>query len=411
MKILQINNFHYRRGGSESVYFNTAELLKRKGHEVIFFSSNMPENLPCEQSKYFITNINNVSRWKGVQNYFYNREAKEKLKKLIEAEKPDIAHAHLFWGNISPSIFSVLKKHKIPLVHTAHDYRMVCPAYTFTDISGNVCEKCQGKRFYWCAVKRCSKGNILESLIMAVEMYFRNVYFSPVKNLDGVIYVSNFAKQKHLQYNPGFSKVPDIVLYNFVEQSNRHYLAQNERKYFLYFGRLSHEKGLHNLIEAFRRMPDLPLKIVGTGPEEQELNDYVSSNQIRNIEFLGFKTSNLLKKIVSEAEFVIVPSEWYENNPMTVIEAYSMGVPVIGAKIGGIPEILPDGKTGFLFTPKDVEDLKNVVALASKLNEHEYKSMSDNALQFAADNFDESSYYQKLIDFYEKVISFKKKLN
>ncbi|OQB30070.1 MAG: Glycogen synthase [Bacteroidetes bacterium ADurb.Bin174] len=409
MKILQINNFHYRRGGSETVYFNTAELLKKNNHEVIFFSSNMAENLPCAQNQYFISNINDMSRWKGLQNYFYNREAKDKLEKLIKAEKPDIAHAHLFWGNISPSIFSVLRKHEIPLIHTAHDYRMVCPAYTFTDTRGNVCKKCQGKYFYWCALRRCSKGNLLESLIMTAEMYFRNAFFSPVKYLDGIIYVSNFAKQKHLQYNHGFSNVPAMVLYNFVAQSNRRYLAQNERKYFLYFGRLSHEKGLHCLIEAFHRMPDYPLKIVGTGPEEEELIDYVRKNKIENIEFVGFKTGVALKKFISEAAFVIVPSEWYENNPMTIIEAYSMGVPVIGANIGGIPEILPDGKTGFLFAPKDAESLKHVIARASQLNEQDYKAMSDNALQFAADNFNEELYYQRLDTFYNDIISLKNK--
>jgi len=411
MKILQINNFHYRKGGSETVYFNTAELLRKNNHEVIFFSSNNAENISCGQSMYFISDINDIPRWKGLHNYFYNREAKEKLEALILAEKPDIAHAHLFWGNISPSIFSVLKKHKIPLIHTAHDYRMVCPAYTFTDIQGSVCEKCRGQHFYWCAAKRCSKGSALESFVMTAEIYFRNSFYSPVNNLDGVIYVSNFSKQKHLQYNTNFSEVPSLVLYNFVAQSNRHYLAQNERRYFLYFGRLSHEKGLHTLIEAFRQMPDLPLKIVGTGPEEKDLIDYVCVNKIANIEFMGFKTGDTLKKLVAEAAFVLVPSEWYENNPMTIIEAYSMGVPVIGAKIGGIPEILPDGKTGFLFAPKDAADLKNVVTRASQLNASDYKAMRDNALQFAADNFDERLHYQKLIDFYEKIISIKRKLN
>jgi len=174
---------------------------------------------------------------------------------------------------------------------------------------------------------------------------------------------------------------------------------------------LSHEKGLQTLIGAFRQLPDLLLKIVGTGPEEKVLIDYVLRNKIKNVEFTGFKTGDALKKLVSGASFVIVPSEWYENNPMTIIEAYSMGVPVIGANIGGIPEILPDGKTGFLFTSKDVESLKHAVARASQLNENDYKAMSNNALQFAADNFDEELYYRKLNDFYEKIISLKRKLN
>lgn len=410
MKILQLNNFHYRKGGSEAVYFNTAELLKKNGHEVIFFSSKHDEYLPCEQSKYFVSDINAIPRWKGLQNYFYNREANDKLTRLIEAESPDIAHAHLFWGNISPSIFSVLKKHKTPLIHTAHDYRMVCPAYTFTDIYGNVCEKCKGKHFFYCAVGHCSKGAVIESTIMAAEMYFRNAFFDPAKNMDGVIFVSNFSKLKHMQYNACFSEVPNIVLHNFITKPDGDSLAIDKRNYFLYFGRLSHEKGLRTLIETFQQMTTLSLKIVGTGPDAELLTGYVQSNGIRNIELLGFKKGDELKKIVAEASFVIVPSECYENNPMTIIEAYSLGVPVIGTKIGGIPEILQDHKTGFLFAPKDVEDLKNVVARASQLNMHDYKAMSDNALRFAADNFDEESYYRKLIAFYNDIISRNKKI-
>ncbi len=236
-------------------------------------------------------------------------------------------------------------------------------------------------------------------------MYFRDALFAPVKNLDGVIYVSNFSKQKHLQYNPGFLKVPNIVLYNFIAETNGNFPVQTKQNYFLYFGRLSREKGLHMLISAFSQMSDLPLKIVGTGPEKKDLIDYVHANKLKNIEFLGFKTGDALKRLISEAAFVVVPSEWYENNPMTIVEAYSMGVPVIGANIGGIPEILPDGKTGFLFTPKDVESLKHVIARAGRLSEREYTEMSDNALRFAAENFDEELYYQKLIDFYNKILS------
>jgi len=204
--------------------------------------------------------------------------------------------------------------------------------------------------------------------------------------------------------------VPNIVLHNFMTKLDGNSLARDKRNYFLYFGRLSHEKGLHTLIETFQQIPTLSLKIVGTGPDEELLTGAVKSKEIRNIEFLGFKTGDELKKIVAEASFVIVPSECYENNPMTIIEAYSLGVPVIGTKIGGIPEILQDHKTGFLFAPKDVEDLKNVVARASQLNMHDYKAMSDNALRFAADNFDEESYYRKLIAFYNDIISRNKKI-
>ena len=131
MKVLLINNFHYRKGGSEAVYFNTADILLKHGHEVIFFSTTDQRNIDCGPKEYFVRQNKDVSAIRGALNYFYNTEAKRNLAKLIEREKPDIAHVHLFWGGISPSIFGVLKRYGIPLVHTVHDYRMVCPAYAF----------------------------------------------------------------------------------------------------------------------------------------------------------------------------------------------------------------------------------------------------------------------------------------
>lgn len=405
MKILQINNFHYRKGGSEAVYFNTAGLLQNKGHSVVFFSCSNKENENCSNKDHFIKSLSEVSRLKGIFRYFYNKEAKRNLEELVKREKPDIAHVHLFWGGISPSIFSVLRKYNIPLVHTAHDYRMVCPAYTFTDINGNVCEKCNGKYFYKCAVKRCSKGNILESIVMAGEMYFRNLFFNPVRNLSGVLFVSNFSKQKHLQFAKDFRNIPLTVLHNFAFETGRSTPQNNANSYFLYYGRLSSEKGLKTLVKTFSKLPDLYLKIVGAGTEKAFISDYIKSNNINNIELSGYKKGNELKELISGASFVIVPSEWYENNPMTIIEAYSHGKPVIGSSIGGIPEIIDEGKTGFLFEAKNSDSLKEKLKLARSLSEQEYQIMSENALQFADKNFNPETYYNRLIKFYQEVIN------
>lgn len=404
MKILLINNFHYRKGGSEAVYFNTAQILRKNGHEVIFFSTEDANNEECEQSSFFIKQNNKISKIKGIVNYFYNVEAKRKLKQLIITERPDIAHVHLFWGGISPSIFGVLKRYGIPLVHTAHDYRMVCPAYAFKANNGKICEECQGKHFYKCIYNRCSKDSLIQSVVMAAEMYLRNTFFNPLKNIDGFIFVSNFSRDKHIQYSPGFANVRSMVLYN-TSPENKQREEDHRDSYFLFFGRLSYEKGIKTLIAAAIAMPNIRLKIVGVGPMEDILKEMVNASDVDNIEFMGYKTGDELTQIVSNAYFVIVPSECYENNPMTIVESYSFGIPVIGSRIGGIPEIIEDDKTGWIFIPGDVNDLKNKIGQAHALNKNDYQQMSQCAKEFAQNNFEESDYYRKLLYFYNQILN------
>lgn len=401
MKILLINRFHYRKGGSEAVYFNTAELLQKAGHKVIFFSFTDNKNVPCEQSDYFVNS--SVSRIKGMMNYFFNSEVKQKLELLIEKEKPDIAHVHLIWGGVSPAIFSILKKHHIPLIHTAHDYRMICPAYTF-NCNGHICEECAGKHFYKCAIKKCSKGKLIESSLMALEMYERNIFFKPENNFSGIIYVSKFSKDKHLLYRPQLGRVHSMVQYNCSQEPPAKLLNKFNRSYYLFFGRLSYEKGVDKLIDVFAKLPNLKLKIVGTGPLETGLKEKVNSLNIKNIEFAGYKCGYELQSIIANASFVIVPSQWYENNPMTIIESYSLQTPVIGADLGGIPEIIDNGKTGYIFDHNSNDDLVKLLCISSDLNDVQYKEMSRNARTFYDSNFSQNGYAEKLVEFYNSVI-------
>ena len=404
MKILLINNFHYRKGGSEAVYFNMAQMFARHGHEVVFFSCTDERNESSEQSGYFVRPNSALPKIRGAIRYFYNCEARRNLERLIERERPDIAHVHLFWGGISPSIFGVLHKHRIPLVHTAHDYRMVCPAYTFRTPDGKICEQCRGKHFYRCALNRCAKGSIAQSLLMTAEMYLRNAFFNPIRNIDGFVFVSNFSFDKHKEYLPALANADAITLYNTIPPLDAQFVSRERGKYFLFFGRLSFEKGVNTLIDAFLSKPDALLKIVGTGPEEENLKSKVAQAGAHNIEFVGYRSGDALKTLIRDAAFVVVPSECYENNPMTIVEAYSAGVPVIGARIGGIPEIVDEGGTGFMFASGDSADLGRSIDRATALSDGDYKTMSDNAKAFADTNFNEERNYKKIIAFYNKIL-------
>ena len=404
MKVLLINNIFYHKGGSEAVMFNTAELLEHNGCEVVFFSFERPENQYCRQECYFPELGNNLRR---VINYFWNSDASRNLSRLIDAEHPDIAHVHLFWGGLSPSILDVLKKHNIPIVHSVHDYRMICPAYTFKDGNGQICEQCYGGKFYKCTVNRCSKGNLIMSAMMAAEMYCRNKFHHPANYIDKFLFVSRFSQNMHLKFDKRFTKDKSMVLYNCANSGILKYRNCNNDtygSYYLFYGRLSFEKGISTLIRAFGQHPELKLKIVGAGPLERCLKDECRKLNNTSIEFVGYKTGKDLYELVANAKFVCVPSEWYENNPMTIVESYSLRTPVIAAAIGGITEIVEEGKTGLLFKSGNVIDLCRAIVKSKELSEASYLSMKNNAESFAEENFNENIYYNKLIETYNDVI-------
>ncbi|MBQ9138119.1 MAG: glycosyltransferase [Alistipes sp.] len=400
MKILLINNFHYIKGGSEAVYFNMARMFTAAGHSVVFFSCKDERNDTWGANDYFIQSNNSVNPLLGAMRYVYNGSAKRALERLVAAEKPDIAHIHLFWGGLSSSILGVLKRHNIPVVHTAHDYRMVCPAYTFRRPDGTVCEDCISGSYIHCLTNRCSKGRLSYSALMAAEAYFRRWFIRPAEAIDAFVFVSRFSYEQHLKAMPMLKDKPCIVAHNAIAPLPQSAMSEGMGDYYLYFGRLSAEKGLQTLIAAFNAMPHLRLKIVGEGDIAEQLKGLVTSP---NIEFCGYQSGDTLRTTIKNCKAIIVPSEWYENNPMTIIEAQSAGIPAIGARIGGIPEIIESGKTGYLFTSKSVVELTDAVKAMESLSEAQYNDMSRCCREVAAEKFTEQALYPKIIELYNSL--------
>ena len=239
MKILLINNFHHIRGGADAVYFNTARLLQENGHEVFFFTLSHPENIPYQDSEYFAEgidyrNLSTFGKFMAIPSFIYNQEAYKKLKRYLEKIKPDVAHIHLFMGGLTVSIIKALYQKNIPIVHTVHDYRLICPAYTFLDRHNKICELCKDGNFVRCAINRCSlQNNFSQSSMLAIDAYFRKIV-DPLNIIDRFIFVSHFSNNKHITFNPKYNLKTEI-LYNFNPGSETR--SNIRGKYILYYGR------------------------------------------------------------------------------------------------------------------------------------------------------------------------------
>lgn len=338
---------------------------------------------------------------KHVPEFIYNKESKVNLESLIRNERPDIAHLHIFYGRLTSSILPVLKKYNIPVVMSVHEYRMLCPAYVMRDNEGNICEKCADGNYFHCITGKCIKSNLLYSSVSALECFIRDNFISYEDHIDKFIMVSQFIMDKHIQHKPSLAHKCE-QLYNLIDLNN--YSPNFSHKgYYLYFGRLSREKGIMTLLKAWRHFPDLQLKIVGGGELENDIMKFINDNQLSNIELIGYLKGGALFDAVKNSKFTLVPSEWYENNPMNVIESFALGKPVIGARIGGIPELIKEDYNGFLFESGDEDSLITSIKKAENISQEIYFLLGENAYAFAEDNFNAQIYYKKLIKIYENL--------
>lgn len=406
MKILMVNKFFYIKGGSETYYFSLKKLLEQHGHEVIDFSMKDKRNFLSDYSEYFVNNVDYndkntiLKKIQLAKNIIYSTEAKTKFENLVKATRPDIIHLNIFQHQISPSILDVIKKYRIPTVYTAHDLKMVCLNYKMMS-HGKICEKCMHGHYFQCLKNRCVKDSFVKSSINVIEGYvhkFRKSYDS----ISTIITPSLFYKKKLEQF--GIEKERIVHIPNFLESDTECIqIPENLKKYYLYFGRLSEEKGVLTLIKAAVKSK-IEMYIVGTGPLKERLEKYIDKNKIKNVKMLGFKSGIELKTLVGNSKAVILPSEWYENGPYSAIEALQLGRPLIGSDLGGIPELIFENKNGYIFKNKDISDLKKCFDKMENLNASEYQKME----RYSKDIFDKyytsKVYYKKIFKVYSDLL-------
>ena len=362
MQILLANKFFYEKGGAEKSLFETARLLQGKGHQTRFFSMHHFRNRHCADAAHFVSEVDyDDTRWsmklKSAARMLYSLEATRKLGGLLDEHRIDVAHLNNIYHQISPSILHTLRRRGIPTVMSLRDYKVVCGSYQML-AQGQPCEACTGGRYFQATAKRCVKDSLAASLLTSVEMVLHHRVLDLYRLVDVFIAPSAFLGRKvremgfkgRVVHLPNFVSGLDTVLPRFGSSQPR----------LVYFGRLGREKGLATLMRAVKGLP-VSLEVIGEGPMQEPLQALAQQEAITNVEFAGYMSGGRLDRHVAAAMAVVVPSEWYENNPRSVIEAFALGKPVVGARIGGIPELVRHGDTGLTFAPGSVEDLRHQI--------------------------------------------------
>jgi len=390
MKVLIVNKFYYPRGGDCTAVFGTERLLKDNGHEVAIFSMQKPENTPSTWEKYFPKEVSfsvMTGFFSAVGRIFYSPETVRKFKRLLADFQPDVVHLHNIHSYLSPVVAQVAHQKGIRVVWTLHDYKLICPSYTCLR-KGKICEACFRNK---CNVIRykCMKNSHIASILAYMEACWWNR-----KKLSRLTktFVSPSLFLKSKMTEAGFSSEQIEVLPNFMPDK----LAWSAEKedYYCYTGRLSEEKGLDVLLEAASQLP-FKLKIIGGGPLAAQYRETFSHPQI---EFCGYLPKDELYPVVQKARFLVVPSIWYENNPFSIIEALCMGTPVLGAKIGGIPELIEERENGFLFRAGDLSDLIEKIHACFEL--FNKKEIFQRIAAAAQNKFSSETFYTKLMNIY-----------
>lgn len=401
-RLLSINTYHYRRGGADVAYLEHDALFRELGWDTAVFAMHHPRNEPTEWSRYFVDEIEMghdypISRKvRMAGKVIYSFEARSKLARLLDDWRPDVAHAHNVHHHLSPSVLGILRQRGIPTVLTAHDLKLACPAYKMLNRHG-ICERCRSGNLLHVVRNRCIHDSFgLSSLIM-VESSVHRLLGLYRRNLDRIVVPSRFYAGKLAEWGWPAEKLAYVP--NFIQTDD---FAPEYRpgNYFLYFGRLAPEKGLDLLIRA-AAATGAELRITGTGPAETALREL--AKPFPSIEFTGYCSGERLRELVQKSRALILPSQWYENAPLAILEAYASGKPVIGARVGGIGELIVEGETGFLFDMQNVDELAEHLRNLRSLPDVTVERIGRNARRYVETEFSRRRYAERMLNVYREI--------
>ncbi len=402
-KLLSVNNYYYYRGGAETVFLEHNEIFGALGWEVVPFAMKHPRNLPTRWSGFFVEEIEFGEQYSFSEKLLrlprvvYSLEARRKLGRLLDEVRPDVCHAHNVYHHLSPSIFGLLKRRGVPTVLTLHDLKIACPAYQMLATDG-ICERCRGGQLQQVVLNRCIKNSTALSAVVMVEAILHRLLGSYSRCVDRFVVPSRFYIDKLCEWGLPRSQFTHVP--NFVNAS-RYQPRFAPGSSFVYFGRLAREKGLMTLIRAAAEA-HCSLTVIGTGPQLDELRQLAQQLQA-DVTFLGYRTGEALHAAVRDARAIVLPSEWYENAPMSLLEGYALGKPVIGARIGGIPELIRENETGITFTSGDVGSLSAALRNMAEREDAEVEAMGRCARQWVENAFSADTYRERILQTYREL--------
>ena len=353
MKILQINNYHFPRGGSDRYFLNLTRELSHRGHHVKSFAPNDQRDTDEEFKTSYQPrgiDINNGISLRHSLNFFYSLTNRRAIESTLEKFKPDIAHLHIYYGQITPSIIAPLVKMGVPIVQTLHEYKIVCPAQSLIR-NGHSCNACKNQQYWNAIFGRCNRNSVLRSTLSTLEAYSSN-YFGAINSVDRFLAVSHFQKSKLINMGLPSSKVD--VLYNFADIKEPP--SEHCGDHFLFVGRLEDGKGVETLLKSYLSYREtckvelaLPLHIVGTGSAESTLKGISERlGLVDYVKWLGRKDGPYLVDQYRRCRALINPSEFHETFGLTNLEAMSHGRPVLCSNSGAFPEVVRNGIDGYI---------------------------------------------------------------
>lgn len=391
-----VNKFLYQNGGSETYIFKLGEYLNSIGHKAQYFGMEDDRNVVGNHAESYTHNVDfHTGKIKKIAYPFkiiYSSTARKKIRKVLDDFKPDIVHLNNFNYQITPSVIYEIKEDNIPIIFTAHDYQLVCPNHMMYDLNTkNSCEKCLGGNYLNCYKNRCIHGSKAKSMLGTIEA---NLYkkLKTYRYIDKVICPSRFMELK-LKCNPNYNG-KTVAFHNFIDRVEHKEIEKEN--YAIYFGRFSQEKGMETLVKACIEMPDVQFVFAGAGPLENIVNG------VPNIKNVGFQKGQALENYIRKAKFSMYTSEWYENCPFSVMESQMYRTPVIGANIGGIPELIENHKTGELYESRNKDDLKEKIRYLWN-NSSIAEEYSKNCETIKFDTVNE--YCDKLLEIYQECIN------
>lgn len=395
MRILMVNKYLYRRGGAETYVIKLGEYLKSIGHQVEYFGMADERNEVGNSAGVYSESIDFHSSSLKYLTYpfkiLYSFKTARYLRRVIKAFKPEAVLLNNFNYQLTPSVIYELRKHNIPVVYVAHDTQLVCPNHRMkNDCTEGLCRKCGKGGYYNCVKNRCVHSSFMRSVLGAAEGYIYRALHT-YSLLDKVICPSRFMEEELTRNIDLIGKT--VVMHNFIDKLTPKEVEREN--YVLYFGRYSEEKGIRTLLSAARSLPAVQFVFAGAGDLEDEING------VDNIRNLGFLTGKELEEAIEKAAFTVLPAEWAENCPFTVMESQSLMTPVIGARIGGIPELIDEGRTGLLFESGNAEELTEKIEYLYK-NKELCREMSGNCAALSYDTI--SEYSDKLLNLLKGLI-------